>query len=205
MRGGMIDMRMDPTIKAKKTIKVPMNRTVLNTLGGILIGLAVLVLLLCLWEGFLKNARVQMVEVPGFHELQLDSPGLYAGLYQHRGSGVLPAEALSHLDVRILTKGSYEEIPVLLNNTGQSFERFGVRAIPVFNFSIEEPGSYTMSAVYNDNRTGPTVPIFIIPQAAQNIKQTLFVGIVFFALLLFSGIFVLIKRNHWAPKTPLGK
>ncbi len=194
-------MRMNETIKPKPALPAVLNRGVLMGIGITLIVLSVVTLTLSVWEGFFNNGRIQVVQIPGFNELKLDTPGLYAGLYQHQGASPLPTKMLSQLDVRILSKGEYEEVPVLMNTQGQTFERLGMRGMPVFNFVIERPGVYTMSAVSTGSETEKPLSIFIIPQTASNIKQTLVVGIAFFALFLAAGIFVLIRMKRWTPKT----
>jgi len=170
-------------------------------LGVILIVLGSLVLLMSLWEGFggLRN-RFITIELPGFHELDLKDAGLYGGVYQHQRPGPIPAKELTKMDVRIMAKRDYREVPVLMNTTGQTFDRLGMRGMPLFNFSIEEPGVYTISGVYLDIDTGPTVPVMIVAQAAQNIKQTLITGAIFFSLFVFLGILIFVKLNKWAPK-----
>lgn len=193
-------MRMDDSIKSRKKNPVVLHRGILMSAGIGLIVIAVAAAAVSLWEAFGGGGRVQMVEVPGFHELKLDTPGLYAGVYQHRGNRPLPAQALSELDIRIMSKGDYQEIPVLVNTVGQTFERFGLKGMPVFNFVIDSPGIYTMSAVYKGENKGPTVPVFVIPQAVQNIKQTLIVGVACFILFLSTGIYLLLKLKQWAPR-----
>ena len=163
--------------------------------------LSVIILSLSLYETFLGGGKVKLVELPGFHELKLDAPGLYAGVYQHRRAGPLPLKELTQMDVRIMSKDDYQEVPVLMNSSGQTFNRLGIQGLPLFNFVIERAGVYTLSAVYTGESKGPSVPILIFPQTAQNIKQTLIVGGSFFILFLALGIFFLIRRNRWAPKS----
>jgi hypothetical protein len=160
----------------------------------------VLIFGLCLWETFGFGGKFRVIEVPGFHELKLDTPGLYAGIYQHRGTGPIPVKELSAVNVHLMKKESYEEVPVLMNNAGQTFNQFGFQGMPLFNFVIQDPGDYTLSAAYLDERGGPTVSILLIAQAVQNVKQTLIVGIAFFALFIALGIFMLVKLNSWAPR-----
>lgn len=195
-------MRMDPGSykpKQKKMVRPP--RGALLGIGVGFVGLAVVMLGLSLWEAFGGfSGKIRMVELPGFHELDLENPGLYAGIYQHRSRKPLPVKALSSMDVRIMAKDSYEEVPVLMNNTGQTISRFGIEVMPLFNFVVQQPGAYTMSAVYLGDQQGPKVPVTIVAQAAANIKQTLIVGASFFVLFLGLGILILVKLDQWAPK-----
>jgi hypothetical protein len=149
----------------------------------------------------LSGGNIQMVTLPGFHELKLETPGLYAGIYRHQGRGPIPVKALSQLDVRLMSKNDYQEVPVLMNVTGQTFDRLGVRGMPLFSFVIEQPGDYTLSAFAKeaDDKT-PSINVMVLPQTAQNAKQTLFVGgscLVFFIGL---GIFILMHVKTWGPK-----
>lgn len=174
-------------------------RTTLLVAGIVFIVLSVVILSLSLYESFLGGGKVRLVELPGFHELKLDTPGLYAGVYQHRKAGPLPLKELTQMDVRVMSKDDYQEVPVLMNSSGQTFNRLGVQGLPLFNFVIERAGVYTLSGVYTGDSKGPTASILLFPQTVQNIKQTLIVGGGFFILFLALGIFLLIKRNQWAP------
>ena len=78
-----------------------------------------------------------------------------------------------------------------MNTTGQTFNQFGLQGMPVFNFLAPEAGRYTLSGVYRDGAAGPTLPVMIISQAARDIKQNMIVGILFFALFLVLGLWVL--------------
>jgi len=181
-----------------------------KTARGILIGigitfivLSVVILATSAWEGFGGlGKKFQIINLPGFHELQLKEAGLYGGVYQHRGTQPMPARQLMNMDVRILSKDTYESIPVMMNTTGQTFNRLGVRGMPLFNFLIQRPGAYTLSAIYLEGTSGPTVPIMVFPQAAQNVKQTIIVGSVFFALFLVLGIIILVNVKKWVPSSP---
>ena len=181
------------------------NRGVIIGCGVTSIVAAVVILGLSLWESFGMTGKFHVIEVPGFHELKLETAGVHVGVYQHRGAGPIPAQALSKLDVRVLTKDTYEEVPVLMNNTGQVFSQFGVQGMPLFNFIAQKAGSYTLSAVYTGETPGPTVPVTIYAQSVRNLKQTLIVGITFFALFLGIGIFFLVKQRQWFSTPPKDK
>jgi len=168
-------------------------------LGTSLIIVSVLILGLCLWDiaGGLKGQFFSF-DLPGFQMLDLKNTGLYAGVYQHRGPGPIPAEELIKMQVRIFSEGSYEEVPVMMNTTGQTFQQLGVKGMPLFNFIVQKPGRYTLSGVYPDGVNGRTVPVLLMAQSAQNIKGTLIAGFIFFVLFLGVGIWVLVKAKTWA-------
>jgi hypothetical protein len=174
----------------------------LMSLGIASIAVGVIVLGLSVYEAFLSGGKIRVVDLPGFHELKLDTPGLYAGVYEHRGSGPMPVELLSKLDVRLMSKDDYQEVPVLMNTTGQTFNRLGVRGMPVFSFVIEQPGDYTLSGFTKeaDDKT-PSINVMILPQTAQNAKQTLFVGAACLVFFVGLGIFVLFHIKTWGPKS----
>ena len=190
-------VKMDPSFRKPRQTPV-MNRHVLVAVGASFIALAIIMLGLSLWEAFGGAARFHVIRVPGFHELNLEKPGVYIGLYQHHGSGPLPIQALSHLDVRVMSKNDFKEVPVLMNSAGQYFSRMGMQGMPVFNFEIPEAGSYTLSAAYIDAAGGPTVPILLFHQSVQNIRQTLTVGGLFFLLFVGLGIWVIFKSEEWS-------
>lgn len=177
-------------------------RTIIITSGILLIVLACVIGAMSAFEAFKSvQGNFNVIELPGFHELELKEPGLYGGVYQHRGTGPIPIQQLTKLDVRVMDKQTYEQAQVVMNTAGQTFNQMGMRGMPIFNFFIQKPGIYNISGIYSGEATGPTVPVMIFAQAAQNIKQTLIVGGLFFVLFLVMGILMLVKLNRWAPKT----
>ncbi len=181
--------------------KTNKRRTLLRCIVIGSIVLSVVILSLAMWESFSGGGdRFFSVELPGFHEVELKTPGLYAGLYQHQGSTPIPVAELLKMEVRLLSKDTYEQIPVLMNTTGQTFQQLGVQGMALFNFVIQQPGAYTLSGVYPGEEGGPTISVLVLSQAVQDVKQTMIVGLVFFALFLAGGIWVLINLKNWAPK-----
>ncbi len=145
------------------------------------------------WDTFFRVGRqTQVVEAPGFHVLDLETPGVYAGIYQHRGDGPIPVEALSRLDVRLSAKETYQEVPVMMNKSAQVFSQLGVRAVLVCNFLIEKPGFYTLSATYTGDN-GPAVSLLLVPQSAQSVRPMLAGGALFF--LIFTGLGIYLIRQ----------
>jgi hypothetical protein len=165
--------------------------------GGIaFVVLAVALLALGLWEGLVGvGASMRRVELPGFHELDLKEPGLYAGLYQHQGPGPLPAAALSKMSIKVFEKDGFREVPVALNQTGETFARLGQQGMVLFNFGINQPGLYTLSGVYLDGEPGPTVAVTVISQGVRDTKPTLIVSGFFFLLFMTLGVWMIRKRN----------
>jgi len=179
-------------------------RGILIAVGVVLIILACVILGVSLWESFgASKGKVHQVNAPDFHELDLQQGGLYGAVYQHRTPGPMPIEALTHLKAQLLFRETFEQIPLTFNTAGQTFERLGVRGMPLFNFFIHEPGFYTLHLFYEGERQGPSVPIFIISEAAQDVKQTLIVGGGFFILFLVLGILILVNLGKWIPKSPV--
>ena len=97
-----------------------------------------------------------------------------------------------------MSKDDYQDVPVLMSG-GQVFSRFGFKGMPLFTFAIETPGDYTLSAVYTGETEGPRAQVIVFPQAVQNIKQTLIVGVGGFVVFLAIGIFLLWRARHPAP------
>lgn len=160
--------------------------------------IAALVAAVTLWDVFFSRGRqVQFVDTPGFHVLDLETTGLYAGIYRHTGSGPIPVEPLSRLDIRVTSKETYEEIPVLMNQAGQTFGRLGMRGMVLFNFLVDKPGFYTLSALYAGDTDGPKTKLMLVPQSAANVGPTLLAGTVFFCIFVGLGIFLILKnRRH---------
>lgn len=190
-------MKMDTTIKRKKSVVPAISRTGLVGIGTAFIILAIAMLGVALWEGFGGAAKMKILRVPGFHEVKLDQAGLYVGAYQHTGQGTMPVRELSRLDVRVTSKDEGTEVPVLMNTTGQAVSRLGFRGMPVFNFIAPRAGNYTISAIYLEGMTGPNLPVLFFHQGAGDIKQTLAVGSLFFVVFTALGIWILVKSSDW--------
>ena len=164
------------------------------------ITLSCIILAIGLWEAFVGvKGQINVIELPGFHQMEFKNAGLYAGVYQHTGQGPMPVAALSKLDVRVLSKTNDEEIPVVVNTTGQTFSRLGQQGMLLFNFVIQNPGAYTLSGVFTGESPASALPVVLFSQSLQNIKPTLVVGGLFFVLFLGLGIMTLVKLNQWAP------
>ena len=130
-------------IKTNKNHPAPffLRLAFLMGMGICSIVVAVLVLGFGLFEGLMGGGKMQVLQLPGFQELKLDTPGLYAGIYRHRGTSPIPIKAITQMDVRVMSKDDYEEIPVLMNTNGQTFNRMGFQGLPLFNFAISHSGS----------------------------------------------------------------
>ncbi len=149
-----------------------------------------------LWEAFVgAGASIHRLELPGFHELELKEPGLYAGLYQHQGPGAIPAGDLSRMSVKVFAKEGFQEVPVMMNKTGETFERMGQRGMVLFNFALNEPGLYTLSGMYIEGDPLPATPVMLISQGVRNTKATLVVSGVFFLLFMGLGIWMIRKKS----------
>ena len=192
--------KTDLPSRTKKTDTFFLNR-------GFLIGVAIAcmvtsfaVLGFGLFESFFGGGNIHSLRLPGFQEVKLNSAGLYAGVYQHRGTTPVPVKALSSLDIRVMSKNDYEAVPVLMNNSGQTFERMGFQGYPLFNFQISEPGAYTVSGVSTGDAGTQNFQILLIPQSAGNIRQNLIVSVTFFLFFLGMGTLMLFRLDRWAPK-----
>lgn len=167
-------------------------------IGSALIVLSLAIAVLTIWEVLGRaNTRFHALELPGFHSLELKTPGLYAGVYQHNRPGPIPSADLSRLSVRVMSSDSFQEVPLVSNTSGRTFSQFGLSGMPLFNFVIEHPGSYTLSAVY-PGEPGPHVNVLLMSQAVRDIKPTLMVGGIFFILFLVLGIWIIVKSKNWA-------
>ena len=153
------------------------------------------------WEIFGgMGRRMHVVSVPGFHDLDIKAGGLHVGVYQHRGREPLPIAALARLDVRMYARDRFEEVPVEMNRTGQTFSRMGVVGMPLFTFFAPRAGGYALSAVYLGEEAGPRGSVVVFSATVQNIKQTVFVALFFFVIFAGIGGVILYKLNAWAPR-----
>lgn len=157
--------------------------------------LATVFLFLGLWEGFVgAGASIHRLEMPGFNDVDLKEPGLYAGLYQHQGPGNVPAAALAKMSVKVFAKEGFQEVPVAVNAAGETFSRLGQTGMVLFNFGITEPGRYTISGLYLDAQ-GPTVPVLLVSQGVRSVKPTLVVSGFFFLFFTILGVWMIRKKH----------
>ena len=134
----------------------------------------------------LGNLPDIQIVVPGTHEIHLKEPGTYTVFYEHRsevdGRTFSTGENLPGMTVSIRPKAGFSRIEVS-TPFGSSEYSFGGRAgVSVLEFTVENPGTYIVSADY-DGSNGPDVVLAI---GQLNILASLGIGLG----SLFGGVII---------------
>ena len=98
------------------------------------------------------------------------------------------------MSIKVFAKDGFQEVPVALNSSGETFTRLGQTGMVLFNFGINQPGRYTISGLYLDAQ-GPTVPVVLVSQGVRNTKPTLIVSGFFFLFFLTMGVWMMRKKH----------
>jgi len=159
--------------------------------------LAIVFLIVDLFE---SNPNTRVV-VPGTHELHLDS-GKYIIFYEYQssidGKGYSTGEYLKGVVVSLHSEGTSQLIPVSTASGDMSYQIGSRAGKSLFEFEIEESGSYILVVRYQDGSSSPEVVFALGPQfdILGVILRSIGIG---FAGFIVGGIlilWVLIKRRR---------
>lgn len=114
--------------------------------------------------GIVNMAPDTRVVVPGSHELELKS-GTYTVFYEYHSSvgGVAYATG-EYLDGMVLTVRSAdgsEIVPVKDSSISSNYEVGSRAGTSMFQFHIDEPGTYVLTGQYEDGSTQPSVVLAV--------------------------------------------
>jgi hypothetical protein len=107
--------------------------------------------------------RMTRVVVPGQAELDLQQPGNYTIFHEYQstiGNRVYNVESVSGLNVSVRAKAGGPPLP-LRSGVSSQYNYSGHAGRSLFNFEIREPGSYILSAAYDDGRKEPQTVLAI--------------------------------------------
>lgn len=176
-------------------------------LVAVLVALAGLVVAgLVVWRTLSEaGADIQRLVVPGQAELVLDPPGTYTIYYEHRSVVDGRVFATAGTDVSAL-QVSVEEVATgegvsLTPPSGNVQYEFGAHAgRAVFNFPVEEPGGYLISAGYPEGSAGPEVVLAVGQGVGRRIATGLLAGIgipfVAFGLAVAIAVVTYVRRRR---------
>lgn len=138
-------------------------------------GITVFVVLLVTSIAGIGGAYKQVV-VPGRVELTLENKGTYNIFHEYRsvvGNKIYDTDkSINGLKCMLTKKSTSESIPLSVPFGNSNYEIDGREGNSVFEFTIDEPGTYELSAYYDGNQDGP--------------ETVLAVGQGFFSSLIFS-------------------
>lgn len=92
------------------------------------------------------------VVVPGSSDITLSQPGKYTVFYEYRsmiGNRIYSTgEDIPGIQVNLVSKDTGEEIPLSSASIKRTYTVGGRSGIGLFDFDIDEPGTYVLSASY---------------------------------------------------------
>jgi hypothetical protein len=149
------------------------------------------------------SGKLQQVVVPGKVELALSKPGEYTIYHEYQsvvGSKIYSAEKnLPGLDCALVSKTTGSKVALSPASVSSSYAVGSRSGVAVFDFRIDQPGVYELSAGYPEGQEGPEVVLAVGQGFAIGIVTTVFGGlaIVFGSMAAATAIALvtLIKRD----------
>lgn len=146
---------------------------------------------------------LQQVVVPGRADLELTEPGQYTVFYEYRsvvGNRVYSTERdLRGLRCALAAKESGSRVVLSRASSSSTYTLGGREGVSVFEFRVDQPGTYEFSATYGAGREGPEVVMAIGHDFTGRLLRAIFggLGLFFGSLGLGLAIFLvtLIKRS----------
>ena len=138
--------------------------------------------------------------VPGSHEMELKS-GKYTVFYEYRSSvgGVAysTSEYLPGMVATLRSQDGSEVVPVKDTSMSTNYQIGSRAGLSVFEFHIDDPGTYVLTARYEDGKTTPSVVLAVGQFSILEILlPALPLGFGGFAVGLLILIWVFIKRRR---------
>jgi len=127
------------------------------------------------------SSKLQQVVVPGRAELNLGRPGAYTIYYEYEsvvGARVYSTgRRLSGLECAVRSKATGENVPVSPTTVSSNYSLGGRSGIGAFDFKVDRPGAYELSASYPEGREGPEVVLAVGQGFVTGIVTTVFGGL----------------------------
>jgi hypothetical protein len=147
--------------------------------------------------------RLQRVVAPGQSDLALNAPGDYTIYYEHRsvvGNRVyFTDENLSGLECELGSKATGAIVPLSASSTNSTYSIGSYEGKSLFEFHLQQPGTYQLTTGYADARAGPEVVLAVGQGIFTKIVLAVFGGVasLFACLALAVAIAVVtfIKRT----------
>ena len=171
-------------------------------LGILIIGVGVTSFIFMIYNTVTKLGDVEPLIVPGEHRLELDEVGTYDIFLEY--NSVIDGEVYSNPQgvpgltflVRVAETGT--EVPVARPNANLTYNLGSRSGSAILNFTIDEPGTYLLSATYS-TEAGPPAVITVIHEFGQGLLTSILGGIAILMVCLGLGlamiIIVAVKRH----------
>jgi len=160
----------------------------------------VLAIVLLVVDLFDSNPDTRFV-VPGTHELYFDDTGKYTLFYEYKssvdGQVYSTSEYLKGVVVSIESEDGTCLVPVSNTSGNMSYEIGSRAGKSLFEFEIEEPGTYIVTTEYRDGTSTPEVVFAIGPtfDILGNILRSFAIGFAGFVLGTIVLVWVFLKRR----------
>jgi len=149
------------------------------------------------------SSKLQQVVVPGKTELSLNRPGSYTIYYEQEsvvGSKVYStSRSLSGLECTVTAKATGEEVALSRAAVSSRYSVGGRSGYSVFDFKIDRPGIYEITARYPEGQEGPEVVLAVGQGFTMGVLTTVFGGlaIVFgsIGLAVAIAVYTAVKRH----------
>lgn len=152
--------------------------------------------------GGMGEGLVQVV-VPGAADLTLNAPGTYTIFHERNsqvGGRIYASDTISGLRVTVRSAASGQDIAVRRPSATSRYNFGGRSGFSAFAFDVDAPGTYRLSAAYDDGRQQPQTVLAVGTGFVGNLLST--IGLVL--ALAFAGtgaglailIVVLLKRRR---------
>jgi hypothetical protein len=163
-----------------------------------------------LFAGFLfqslsgMEAGLQRVVVPGEMDITLRERGRYTISYEYRsviaGKIYSTAENISGLECTLVSKANGSKVALSLTSVNTTYEFGGHAGRAIFDFTIDQPGIYTLTAAYPEGRQGPEIVLAVGEDSTIGLFTTIFTGFAIafgtIGVSLAITLVTLIKRSN---------
>jgi hypothetical protein len=127
------------------------------------------------------GAKLQQVVVPGGADITLREPGEYTIFYEYQsvvGNRVYSTEEnLSGLQCELVSKAKNSKIALSPSSVNSTYELGARSGKSAFDFRIDQPGVYELSAGYPEGKQGPEVVLAVGRDFTARMLMTIFGGI----------------------------
>jgi hypothetical protein len=146
------------------------------------------------------------VVVPGSHDITLEKPGAYIVFYEYRsvvdGRLFSTNESLPGLHCTLVNVQNSDEIVLRPAAVDANYSVGGRAGFAVFEFTIDQPGTYELYARYDEGQEGPDIVLAIGTSVTTKVVGSIFGGfaILFgsFVIALVLAIVTFVKRHKSA-------
>lgn len=175
----------------------------LYVLAGFILAAGITGFVIMLVTGILGVGQsFKQVVVPGESELYLDQAGNYTIFHEYRsvvdGKIYNTSSSLSGLQCTIVDKSNNSKLPMSVSWSNSKYEIGNREGVSVFEFKIDKPGIYILSANYDQNSDMQKTVLAIGRDFGGNLLGLIFgaIAILFVSIAAFITIIVLTYRKR---------